>query len=261
MLKFLHIICYKWGTSFTSKEVNILHAMVKRNLSVPFKFYCITDDPKGLDDGVIAAELPSDNLPGNGPKIYTFSSDILGLGSDDHVVCLDIDLVIVGNLDFLATSPNADFIIAPHRVYKGNNRVHGAVYRVRVGALSRVWDIFIKNPMKYAKQHPGHLGNTFSEQSWLEVQLNPEDYNFFPDTKVIWFRADCKAKARGAKKIHAFFKMFGINFTTAKYGTAKLPNIGESIVSFAGPINPKDVIDNHTTRFRRAPFVKELWRI
>jgi hypothetical protein len=44
----LHIICYKWGPLYGPEYVNRVAAMVRRNLGVPHRFHCITDNPEGL---------------------------------------------------------------------------------------------------------------------------------------------------------------------------------------------------------------------
>ena len=48
----LNVICMKWGTKYSSEYVNKLYSMVARNLSVPFRFVCFTDDADGIKDCV-----------------------------------------------------------------------------------------------------------------------------------------------------------------------------------------------------------------
>ena len=261
MIKFLHIICYKWGTRYSSKDVNILYAMVKRNISIPFKMHCITDDPREINSDIIIESLPAEAMIGKAPKLYTFSSGFLGLSSEDYVVSLDLDIVVVGSLDFLAEHPENDFVIAPHRTRKGKMRVHGAVYRLRVGSLSDIWEKFIENTEEHVKdQNRVGANNVFSEQTWLEANLEPSSVRFFPSNKVISFRGDCSAKVKR--------KIFGIEWSDDSFVRrfllekfkAKLPNIGEAVVSFAGPTLPRHVVKSHTHDMRHAPFVEEHWR-
>jgi hypothetical protein len=258
MIEFLNIVCYKWGTKYSSKDVNILSNMIRRNLTVPHRFICITDNIAGLSKEILTAPLP-EALPGNGPKIFTFSNEFMGLKTTDHVVSLDVDLVIVDNIDFLADRPEADFIIARHRKRQGDNRCHGAVYRLRVGSRRKVWDNFIADPWKAAAEFPGAKRNAFSEQFWLENQLSGDEMAFFPEEKIILFRRDCDAKA-GSHIINSITRKFGYPISTARWGKARLPRIGEAIVSFAGETKPRHVIDTHYRQMRHAPFVAEHWR-
>ena len=40
----LAVVCVKWGTKYGMDYLNNLYAAVRRNLSIPHKFYCLTDD-------------------------------------------------------------------------------------------------------------------------------------------------------------------------------------------------------------------------
>jgi len=258
MIKNLHIICYKWGTLYTSEEVNILRAMVARHLSVPHKFYCITDDNTGLDKDVIAVDLPYRDLPGNGPKIHTFSDGFLGLDNDQYVVSIDIDVVIVGSLDFLAEQEEAGFLVTRHRATNSNVRAHGAVYRVRVGSHRHIWDEFFADPKGLAEKFPGLNGNDFSEQGWLEYQFADKEMDYFPENKIIIYRKDCFARSP-SYVLGRKAAQWGL--TTARWGSARLPGNGEAIVSFSGKTNPRDVLNSHHGHLKQAPFVREFWHV
>jgi hypothetical protein len=255
---FLNIVCYKWGNRYNSEEVNILRASVERNLSVPHKFHCITDDPSGLDERITVVPLPEEGKIGNGPKIRTFSAGFLGLGPDDYVVSLDIDIVIVGSLDFLAEQPEFNFIIAPHRASNSTGRGHGAVYRVRVGSHREIWDSFIADAEAWAQKLPGRNDNPFSEQRWLARYFAEREMHFFPEGKIIIFRVDCNARSPS----YVLGRKLGLmGLTTAFMGTASLPGQGEAIVSFSGLSKPQDVRDSHHGHLKRAPFVAEHWHL
>ena len=43
-----HVICMKWGTKYGPEYVNRLYAMVRRHLSGPFNFVCLTDNAAGI---------------------------------------------------------------------------------------------------------------------------------------------------------------------------------------------------------------------
>ena len=52
------IVCIKWGTKYPAYYVNRLYAGVRKNLSGPFEFYCMTDDPAGIREEVKILDLP-----------------------------------------------------------------------------------------------------------------------------------------------------------------------------------------------------------
>lgn len=258
-IKNLNIVCYKWGDKYPSEDVNKLFKMVKRNLNSPFTFHCITDDSQGIDKDVITHPMPSEKLNGNGAKIFTFSSFFLNLPEDAYVVSLDLDIVIVDSLLFLTEQPEHDFIIARHRSYPDKKKVHGAVYRVRVGSLAYVWDRYIENHNEWAKSYRWKDVEYFSEQAWLEANIPIQDIKFFDYEKVISYKTDCNA-IRTGRVFNSFFKLFGIEVYLNPFQKAELPNIGESIVSFAGEVDPRSVRDQSKGRFRHAPFIKQFWK-
>ena len=99
----LTIVCLKWGTSFPSVHVNVLYQSVKRNLSIPFRFVCLTDHPVGIADGIETMPIPDMGLEperwahGMWPKMTLYKP---GLFPDaDLVLYLDLDVMVVAPLD------------------------------------------------------------------------------------------------------------------------------------------------------------------
>jgi hypothetical protein len=132
------------------------------------------------------------------------------------------------------------------------------VYRVRVGSTREVWDRFIADPQAAAAQFPGRKDvNAFSEQKWLEHIFKGRQLSHFPANKVISFRRDCAALA---PTFRLGDKAARMGLTLAPFGEARLPGIGEAVVSFSGLTKPRDVVAGHHLHLRRAPFVAEFWR-
>ena len=53
----LIIVCVKYGTKYGADYVNKLYRGVQRNLTLPHKFVCFTENPEGLEEGVTAIAL------------------------------------------------------------------------------------------------------------------------------------------------------------------------------------------------------------
>ncbi len=64
----VNIICMKWGEKFPAKYVNRLYGMVSRNLNLPFRFVCFTENRSGIRDEVEIQALPRLDLPPNSPE-------------------------------------------------------------------------------------------------------------------------------------------------------------------------------------------------
>jgi hypothetical protein len=241
----LHIVSYRWGTRYVAEDVNILAASVARHLTVPHTMHCVTDDPAGLEPGIHAHPLPDEGVDGIWRKLGTFRGNFLGL-KGEFVVSFDLDVVVVGSLDFLANRPDVDFWVARNWARGPDSaQASGSVYRLRVGSRAAVWDDFIADPAAAVERHHGK-NRLIGEQNWLQHKIGT--FTFFPEGKVVSFKRHCGARGH---------RILGLN--TARFGVAR-PPAGAAVVSFHGDPLPRDVRDGPSGRWRRAPFVAEHWR-
>jgi hypothetical protein len=57
------VLCMKWGTKYGPEYVNRLYAMVRRNITGPFRLVCLTDDRHGIRPEVECFDLPELGVP------------------------------------------------------------------------------------------------------------------------------------------------------------------------------------------------------
>ena len=104
-----HVVCVKWGPKYISQYVNVLNSMLKRHLTVPYEFHCITDDVRGLDPNIKTLMLPKD------PWIKTWWSKLWMFGEkfplQGNILYFDLDVVIHKNIDNLFTHDPGKFMI------------------------------------------------------------------------------------------------------------------------------------------------------
>jgi len=112
----VNVICLKWGVRYPSFYVNRLYAGVKKHLSRPFRFICVTDDPFGLDPEIEDIRFQDDDVIPEKLQLGYFTK--LLLTKDGYAdfsgptLFLDIDQVIVGSLDkFFDYKPGRNCII------------------------------------------------------------------------------------------------------------------------------------------------------
>jgi len=102
----LTVVCLKWGTALPAGGVTVLYNAVRRNLDIPFRFICFTDDPSGLAPGIEARPILDIGMPperwrsGCWPKLTIFKPGILD----------DADLAVYFDLDIIIRAPLAPFI-------------------------------------------------------------------------------------------------------------------------------------------------------
>ncbi len=131
----LTVACLKWGTKYSVDYVNILYSMVRRHLSAPHRFVCLTDDPAG-----IACEtLPIvPNLPTWWGKLTLFNHPLPG-----RILYLDLDTVIVDGIDGFAAYDGPFCLIKPF--YRDRGFASG-VMSIAPDFGRQVWEKFARNP-------------------------------------------------------------------------------------------------------------------
>ena len=243
----INILCYRWGSLYDVGYVNKLYSMVSRHLSSPFTFHCVTDSPEGLNKKIVAHELLNIGVKGNWNKLQTFKNNFLGL-EGEHIICMDLDIIIVDSIDFLLDDLEKDFLIAKN--WAKGMRGNSSVYRIRVGALTYVWEQFISNPEFVIENFHGktHLSG---DQRWMNHII--KEYNFFQEKKVISFKRHCKAKGFCVK-----LPFFG-DIEFASFGSAVIPH-NAAIIAFTGQPLPPDVMNKSWGRWKKAPFVQSHWK-
>ena len=93
----LTVACLKQGTLYSAAYVNILAAMVARNLTLRYRFVCFTEDMRGINcrEHHIECWPIRDRLEGWWGKLALFAPGTF----DGRVLFLDLDTVILGNID------------------------------------------------------------------------------------------------------------------------------------------------------------------
>jgi hypothetical protein len=132
----LNVVCIKWGSKYPPEYVNHLGRAIRRFLSIPHRFVCLTDDRNGIDDDLETKPLV-DELPGWWNKIAVFKSSVHDLRGT--LLYLDLDMVIIRNIDELATC-GGQFVAMP--TFRRAGEFASALMRFEIGHYQRVWDLF-----------------------------------------------------------------------------------------------------------------------
>lgn len=95
----MNIVCWWWGSWPRGLDYVLrLRNMLSRNLTMPYKFICLTDKHVEPTEGVEFRVVPEylNDFPYNLRKLFVFSEES---GLSGRVIEIDLDSVIVGNLD------------------------------------------------------------------------------------------------------------------------------------------------------------------
>lgn len=153
MKKELIVCCFYWTGDRWQKDgreqlyINRLYHMVNRNLTIPFKFICFTNEITNLVPGIFVQRFDTPSKIGVLPRMWMFSEESGLFGH--QVLALDLDIVIVGSLDDIA-SYQGEFCsrskFAPGQTWK----LDGDVTSFEAGpvACERFWTPFRDDPKR-----------------------------------------------------------------------------------------------------------------
>ncbi|MFW5452321.1 hypothetical protein [Thioalkalivibrio sulfidiphilus] len=237
-----NVICMKWGTAYGARDVNVLHNMVTRFLSLSHRFICFTDDPSGLNEGIEHFPLPEVHVPPRlmkeaWLKLGTFSNPLADLSGT--ALFLDLDIVIVDSIDCFFEHPGQFCIIHnwthPDRIV-GNS----SVYRFNVGDLSWVLDRYHEAPDAAKEKYR-------NEQAFLSHTLNDAGVplSYWPEQWCVSFKKHCMPPR-----------------VLTPFITPRKPR-GAKIIAFHGHPKPDEALrgewKGRWKKMRPTPWISDYW--
>lgn len=177
----MEVACVKWGSKYPADWVNRLACGVQRNLTLPHRMICYTDDPIGVQ--CETRELPA-GLTGWWNKLWLFQEP------REAMLFFDLDVVIVGNLNAL-TQFNG-FTIVKDGWQKGYN---SSVMFLK-GDLTHVWEQFMRDRPDSPVAVPGRR-RMHGDQDWITHAL--PNAMLFPRVWCESYKIDLCGQQRGGR--------------------------------------------------------------
>ena len=201
----INITCFLWRRIYQGMQLPTaidnykvdhvinLHNMVKRNVTIPYTFTCITDVPESIPDYINTVKLwdKCKFLGGCYNRLFIFDSimkQVLG----KRFICIDLDCVILGNIDHILTRPepfvinkyHADLAYSPtHQFYNGGLILQTA------GIHKELWEDFdYENSPKELEVRRANKELCGSDQAWISHKLGEGQPVFDEDDGVYDFR-------------------------------------------------------------------------
>jgi hypothetical protein len=192
----INVVCVKWGDKYGAEYVNRLKVMLDRNLTIPFKMWCYTEDAYGIDYDIEIIDIPEDEmLEGWWNKIGIFKES---MPYDGRCLYLDLDTVIQNNIDDLVeyethelcgvwTYWNEVWTDNTHPDPQQRHKVpfNSSVMTWNKHKCTHIWDHFWENHNDYIMKYYGddkYLGNeiigfeTFP-RDWIYSRLYGDGIN------------------------------------------------------------------------------------
>jgi hypothetical protein len=148
----------KWGTMYGPEYVNIMHSMIRRNVTGDFTLICFTDDATGIKPEVkclpiplLECEIPPD-VPGKWPKIALWGRDLGGLSGP--ALFIDLDSVIASNIDgYFTYGDPSDVIVARNWVRWFGKHGQTSVFRFPVGENAYMLEDLRANSVEISRKY------------------------------------------------------------------------------------------------------------
>jgi hypothetical protein len=240
-LEEVNIICMKWGSKYNAQDVNILHSMVSRNLTLPYRFICLTDDQAGIKPEVECFPLPPVEVPINKDispwrKLAMFTKQIGDIPYGAIALFLDLDIVIVDNIDCFFNF-RQQFTIIENWTQKGQGIGNSSVYCFRIGHYSEVLDYYHQNVSEVTSKYR-------NEQIYLSLKIGKIKY---------WPHQWCQS-----------FKKHCLPYPIIRYFKAPVKPAAAKIIVFHGNPKPEDTIKggffgNIWKYVRPTQWIKSYW--
>lgn len=266
MAETINIITWKWkgvqqksGIEYSAEHVNILYAMIKRNLDRDFRLICVTDDGEGIRSEVIIADLHYEwqDMGGCYVRLNSFAKDFLG-EDIKRFISIDLDVVIINDITSIFTRTE-DFLIwgDPLRY----TPYWGSFFMMDKGCRDQIYKQF--NPKKtpeIAKQAGYKVG---TDQAVISLYLYPKEVMLTKDDGLLNFVMHVKEMDHDILRIlttnawkHLQKSRRPISHRESialNHPTGELPD-NAKIVFFNGKFDPC-----HKRLQNEYPFIKEHW--
>lgn len=167
--------------------MNRLFNMVKRHLTLPFNFFCFTEDKKDINKEIIIKDLPSINLSGWWYKPYFFEENLFE--KDSVNLYMDLDIVIINNIDKLISYNEKKFIGLQDPIRKFNPSkifLNSSIMRWCPPEHNCLWSN-LKNNTNLTTRYKG-------DQDYIwDVCKN--DISFFPDNWILSYKWEVRDRS------------------------------------------------------------------
>jgi len=127
--------------AFTSKHVNRLGRALRENLTIPYEYTVITEDPGGIDVG-LARVVPLWNEFRDLGRCFVrlpFYSESVRSVLGDRIANIDLDVAIIGNVDHIFGRKEP---FVGYKDTKNPRCYSGAFYMMDTGAKAQVYNSF-----------------------------------------------------------------------------------------------------------------------
>jgi hypothetical protein len=226
------ILCVRFGTKYPISYVEIMRNMIRRNITVPYRLVCLTDDPRPIEGVELIVQKNAGYTRGWWHKVHMFDPSLPLSG---RILYMDLDVVICGNIDKLTEIHGSEFMGIRdfnRRFHRDWKYLNSSVMSWMHGSQEHIYKDFMKNPQAAMRMH--------GDQDWT-WKCCKNRIKFWPER---WIQS-YKWEIRNRNELQV---IRGVRQFTSVRNDITIPE-GCSILVFHGDPNPamvqdKLVVDN-----------------
>lgn len=181
----INILCVRFGNKYNQDYVIKLRNMVSRHCSLPYKFYCLTDDPKPIN-GVRSIVKPNMGyIKGWWHKVHMFDPS---LGLSGRILYMDLDVIICKSIDKLCLAHRDEFVGIRdfnRKFHPSWHRLNSSVMAWNGGTQTHIFRQFQENPKVAMRMH--------GDQDWI-WKTSSSKLKFWPDEWVQSYKWEIRSK-------------------------------------------------------------------
>jgi hypothetical protein len=224
-----NVACVWIPPKYSISYVEILYNSVKRHLSQPFNFYCLTTHPEEVNNpNIIPIALEKDTMFEAGNKAWWYKSNLFNKHVwEGQVLYLDLDTVIVNSLDKFFEWKADTF-----RICQDFNRHAAPEYQVSNSSIMAFEaNAHIDFYIDFQKEKVENIRKHKGDQDWL-TRILGANKNWWPKEWAMSYKWEV---LKGGLKFMGT-DQYNSNVTTLHYDT--------SVLVFHGKPNPEEVLDD-----------------
>ena len=181
-----NVCCVKAGDKYDSDYVNTLYLMIKRYLTIPFDFICLTENSQNLFKQIKVINLDDRSIKGWWNKCLLFKPGLL----NGSCLYLDLDMIIVKNIDeFIINNQYLNILCNPISL---NNKIYNKInssmmfWNTKNIELNKIWFQYLENKFFYDNHKPLAKEETGDQKVIIESSVR---YKFFSNDKIRYFKS------------------------------------------------------------------------
>ncbi len=243
------ILCIKWGTAFSPRDVNMLFRACTANSTGKLRFVCLTDETDGLDANIYARAIPDIGLSsgeiaqrGLWRKLSLFSPEIADLG---RVLFVDLDMLIVGDVASFFDVTDGAYFQNMGASWRPNPRSEEKVTGTCIFSFDTRNERSVLD--EFLAEKTANMEVWTNEQEFVGAHVSKASY--WPEGKVISFKRHlCHRHGKGL------------------FAKPEAPAAGASVVAFHGKPRPADTQENlfwgpfPHVHMGRVPWIEDYYR-